>query len=151
MRHTVNTPIDARPEGSTLATPVRRVMVGTDRSETSDQAVRWAASFAGRCGAELVGDGGHGHGGRAQRVRRLHALGCEAATPAQFEAQLSNPLKPPTIAGGSSGRLFIDRRPPRPVLRPYEDVFQYALSKKAGSKRRLELPPSYADHNEDCS
>ena len=27
MRHTVNTPIDARPEGSTLATPVRRVIL----------------------------------------------------------------------------------------------------------------------------
>jgi ubiquinone biosynthesis protein len=54
MRHTVNTPIDARPEGSTLATPVRRVMVGTDRSETADQAVRWAASLADRCGAELI-------------------------------------------------------------------------------------------------
>jgi ubiquinone biosynthesis protein len=33
---------------------VRRVMVGTDRSETADQAVRWAASFAERYGAELI-------------------------------------------------------------------------------------------------
>src|ERR1700730_11486290 len=33
---------------------VRRVMVGTDRSETADQAVRWAASLAERCGAELI-------------------------------------------------------------------------------------------------
>ncbi len=32
---------------------VRRVMVGTDRSETADQAVQWAASFADRYGAEL--------------------------------------------------------------------------------------------------
>jgi len=31
----------------------RRVMVATDRSETADSAVRWAASFAERCGAEL--------------------------------------------------------------------------------------------------
>src|SRR6202023_2537193 len=54
MRHTVNTPKVARPEGSTLATPVRRVMVGTDRSETADQAARWAASLAERCGAELI-------------------------------------------------------------------------------------------------
>jgi hypothetical protein len=44
MRKIVDTPKVARPEGSTLATPVRRVMVGTDRSETADQAVRWAAS-----------------------------------------------------------------------------------------------------------
>lgn len=34
-------------------TAVRRVMVGTDRSETADQAVRWAASFAQSFEAEL--------------------------------------------------------------------------------------------------
>jgi ubiquinone biosynthesis protein len=33
---------------------VRRVMVGTDRSKTADQAVVWAASFAERYGAELI-------------------------------------------------------------------------------------------------
>ncbi|HYY07953.1 MAG TPA: AarF/UbiB family protein [Actinomycetota bacterium] len=33
--------------------PVRRVMVGTDRSETASRAVEWAASFAERFGAEL--------------------------------------------------------------------------------------------------
>lgn len=32
---------------------IRRVMVGTDRSKTADQAVRWAAQFAERYGAEL--------------------------------------------------------------------------------------------------
>ena len=32
---------------------VRRVMVGTDRSETAEQAVQWAAMFAERYGAEL--------------------------------------------------------------------------------------------------
>ncbi|MGH8549044.1 MAG: AarF/UbiB family protein [Methylococcales bacterium] len=34
-------------------TAVRRVMVGTDRSETAGQAVQWAAGFAQRYGAEL--------------------------------------------------------------------------------------------------
>ncbi len=33
--------------------PVRRVMVGTDRSETAERAVMWAASFAERYGADL--------------------------------------------------------------------------------------------------
>ena len=32
---------------------IRRVMVGTDRSETADQAVHWAAGFAARYDAEL--------------------------------------------------------------------------------------------------
>ena len=54
MRHTVNIPVHARPKSDPLDTSVRRVMVGTDRSETADQAVRWAASFAERYGAELI-------------------------------------------------------------------------------------------------
>src|SRR5919108_2971683 len=54
MRHTVNTPLHARPKSDPLDAPVRRVMVGTDRSETADQAVLWAAAFAERYGAELV-------------------------------------------------------------------------------------------------
>jgi ubiquinone biosynthesis protein len=33
--------------------PIRRVMVGTDRSETAERAVHWAASFADRYGADL--------------------------------------------------------------------------------------------------
>jgi ubiquinone biosynthesis protein len=33
--------------------PVRRVMVGTDRSETAERAVQWASSFADRFGADL--------------------------------------------------------------------------------------------------
>src|ERR687895_1512816 len=54
MRHTVNAPMHARPKSAPLDAPVRRVMVGTDRSETADQAVLWAASFAERYGAELI-------------------------------------------------------------------------------------------------
>jgi ubiquinone biosynthesis protein len=54
MRHTVNAPMHARPKSDPLDAPVRRVMVGTDRSETADQAVLWAASFAERYGAELI-------------------------------------------------------------------------------------------------
>lgn len=45
--------VTVRLEGSSGLAPARRVMVGTDRSETADHAVRWAASFAERCGAEL--------------------------------------------------------------------------------------------------
>ena len=36
-----------------LEGPVRRVMVGTDRSQTAERAVSWAASFAERYGADL--------------------------------------------------------------------------------------------------
>ncbi|MEP6476546.1 MAG: AarF/UbiB family protein [Actinomycetota bacterium] len=37
----------------TIEGPVRRVMVGTDRSETAERAVRWAAGFAERFEADL--------------------------------------------------------------------------------------------------
>ena len=40
-----------RPEG---AAPVRRILVGTDRSETATRAVRWAAEMAARYEAELL-------------------------------------------------------------------------------------------------
>src|SRR2546423_283373 len=41
------------PSNDVMNGPVRRVMVGTDRSETADRAVKWAASFADRFEAEL--------------------------------------------------------------------------------------------------
>jgi ubiquinone biosynthesis protein len=34
--------------------PVRKILVGTDRSETATRAVRWAAEMAERYGAELL-------------------------------------------------------------------------------------------------
>jgi ubiquinone biosynthesis protein len=40
-----------RPQGPP---PVRRVLVGTDRSETATRAVRWAAEMAERYQAELI-------------------------------------------------------------------------------------------------
>src|SRR5438067_429663 len=40
-----------RPEG---APPVRKILVGTDRSETATRAVRWAAQMAELYGAELL-------------------------------------------------------------------------------------------------
>ena len=54
MIQDVKTPTHTRPKSDLPDAPVRRVMVGTDRSETADQAVRWAASLADRCGAELI-------------------------------------------------------------------------------------------------
>ena len=36
------------------APPVRRILVGTDRSETATRAVRWAADMAERYDAELI-------------------------------------------------------------------------------------------------
>ena len=52
----VNTVAYSKDEGSPYpseSNAIRRVMVGTDRSETADQAVHWAARFADRYDAEL--------------------------------------------------------------------------------------------------
>ena len=48
-------PVMAPPTGDGSAFPagVARIAVGTDRSETADRAVRWAADMANRFGAEL--------------------------------------------------------------------------------------------------
>ena len=43
----------AKLSDSVVSGPVRRVMVGTDRSQTASRAVAWAASFADAFGAEL--------------------------------------------------------------------------------------------------
>src|SRR4051812_13246415 len=55
---TVRVVLSAQIASGTLGVPSdqstpRRVMVGTDRSETAEQAVRWAAGFAERFDAEL--------------------------------------------------------------------------------------------------
>jgi ubiquinone biosynthesis protein len=54
MRDTAIATTRAGPKVGPLNALVRRVMVGTDRSETADQAVVWAASFAERYDAELI-------------------------------------------------------------------------------------------------
>ena len=41
---------EAQPQ---VSGPIDRVMVGTDRSQTAERAVRWAATFAEAFGAEL--------------------------------------------------------------------------------------------------
>ncbi len=42
-----------RDDAPVMDSPVTRVMVGTDRSQTAERAVAWAAAFAERFGAEL--------------------------------------------------------------------------------------------------
>jgi hypothetical protein len=51
-----------------------------------------------------------------------------------------------------AGVVGLAERSPRPVLRTYEDVFQYALSKKAGTvKLRPEPDRIDPDQIEDCA
>jgi ubiquinone biosynthesis protein len=94
---------------------VRRVMVGTDRSETADQAVLWAASFAKRYGAELTvvqvvvsrSPAGTEHGA-AERTRAV-AVGEELA---MYARQLA----------GERGRalLIVDDDPAMAIVRAAE-------------------------------
>src|SRR6266516_952355 len=58
----------------------------------------------------------------------------------------ARPKAKPRVAGG-----VLAEKPPRPVLRTYEDVFQYALSQKAGTVKRPEPFPLDPDQLEDCA
>src|SRR4051812_26014270 len=51
--HNASMVMGRRGSSASVDTPVRRVMVGTDRSETAERAVRWAAAMAELYGAEL--------------------------------------------------------------------------------------------------
>jgi ubiquinone biosynthesis protein len=68
-----------RPEGPA---PVRRILVGTDRSETATRAVRWAAEMAARYEAELIVTQSVRNGmERAQTEHELTAYVADVAGP----------------------------------------------------------------------
>lgn len=150
MRHTINTPIDARSKDNPLAAPVRRVMVGTDRSETADQAVLWAASFAERYGAELFivqivvshSPAGTGYGA-AERTRA-------AAAGEELTAYASR-------LAGERGRalLIVDDDPAMAIVRAAEqeaiDVLVVGNAGMAGRKEfLLGNIPNRISHNAGC-
>ncbi len=148
MRHTVDKPTDARPKGNPLATPVRRVMVGTDRSETANQAVLWAASLAERCGADLiVVQISHSPAateyGAAEHTQAV-AAGEELAT---YARQLA----------GERGRalLIVDDDPAMAIVRAAEreaiDVLVVGNAGMAGRKEfLLGNIPNRISHNARC-
>jgi ubiquinone biosynthesis protein len=130
---------------------VRRVMVGTDRSETAEKAVAWAASFAERYEAELhvvqvvltehPADTEHG---AAERTRAAAAAD-ELRTYAQG------------IAGGRGrSHVMIDDDPAMAIVRAAEeqaiDVLVVGNAGMAGRKEfLLGNVPNRISHNARCT
>ena len=101
---------------ATIEGPVRRVMVGTDRSETASSAVRWAAGFADRFEADLyvvqivAPRASRGHGVRRRRGTRAGA----AAADLQHYARSSR-------ASAGTRRSWCDDDPAMAIVQATED------------------------------
>src|SRR2546430_13783476 len=80
--------------------PVRRILVGTDRSETATRAVRWAAQMAERYEAELVVCQSVREGmNKAETQREL----------AEYTEQIVGPEARPLAAQGNDpARVMVD-------------------------------------------
>jgi ubiquinone biosynthesis protein len=131
--------------------PVRRVMVGTDRSETATRAVEWAASFAERFGAELhvvqvivpahPADTEHG----AAEATRAHAAADDLQT---YATQLAGPR--------GRAHVVIDDDPAMAIVRSSEDQsVDVLIVGNAGMAGRKEFllgnVPNRISHNARCT
>ncbi len=137
-------------KGNVENVTVRRVMVGTDRSETADQAAVWAAAFAERYDAELIvvqvivsQSPASTEYGAAERTRAA-AAGEELAVYARQVA-------------GTRGRalLIIDDDPAMAIVRACEqeaiDVLVVGNVGMAGRKEfLLGNIPNRISHNASC-
>ncbi|WHZ27146.1 MAG: ABC1 family protein [Nitrospira sp.] len=139
--------MENRPQNHT----VRRVMVGTDRSKTADHAVRWAAEFADRYGAELF---------VIQVILPQHPATTEFGAAEQTRAaaahdELTHFVK--EIAGERGHSLaVIDRDPASAIVRAAEreaiDVLVVGNSGMAGRKQfLLGNVPNRISHNSRCT
>lgn len=130
---------------------VGRVMVATDRSETADRAVRWAAAFANRYEAELLllqvilpSNPGATEGGQAEATRATFA-GEELR---QFAEELAGPR--------GRARVVMDDDPAHAILRvAEEDDVDTLVVGNAGMSGRKEFllgnVPNRISHNARCT
>jgi ubiquinone biosynthesis protein len=125
-----------RPDGPP---PVRKILVGTDRSETATRAVRWAAEMAERYDAELV---------VCQSVRD----GMDKATTqrelTEYAAEVAGPrARVLTAQGNDPARVMVD-------LANAEDVDVIVVGSVGMSGRKeflLENVPNRVSHNARCT
>jgi ubiquinone biosynthesis protein len=132
-------------------TAVRHVMVGTDRSETAEQAVQWAALFAERYGAELFvvqvvvpRNPASTEFGAAERTRAAAAGDELVAHVRQLAGERGH------------ARVVIDSDPAMAIIRAAEqeaiDVLVVGNSGMAGRKEfLLGNVPNRISHNARCS
>ena len=115
--------------------PVRRILVGTDRSETATRAVRWAAQMAERYEAELVVcQSVHEGMNKAETQREL----------AEYTEQVVGPEARPLAAQGNDpARVMVD-------LAKAEDIDVIVVGSVGMSGRKeflLEHVPNRVSHN----
>jgi ubiquinone biosynthesis protein len=130
---------------------VGRVMVATDRSETADRAVRWAAALANRYEAELLllqvilpSNPGSTEGGQAEATRASFAV--------EELKQLASELAGPR----GRARVVMDDEPARAILRVAdEDSVDTLVVGNAGMSGRKEFllgnVPNRISHNARCT
>ena len=130
---------------------IRRVMVGTDRSETAEQAVRWAAGLADRFGADLhvvqVIVPEHPADSEPGAVERAHATASADDLARHVRA----------IAGDRGhGRIVVDDDPAMAIVRAAEeDAIDVLVVGNAGMAGRKEFllgnVPNRVSHNARCT
>src|SRR3989442_8899788 len=131
--------------------PISRVMVGTDRSETAERAVAWAAAFADRYGADLhivqvilSSDPGTTERGAAEATRAR-----AAADDLQLHAN--------RLAGERGhARVVIDDDPAMAIVQAAEDEeIDVLVVGNAGMSGRKEFllgnVPNRISHNARCT
>ena len=119
--------------------PVRRILVGTDRSETATRAVRWAAQMAERYEAELVVcQSVHEGMNKAETQREL----------AEYTEQVVGPKARPLAAQGNDpARVMVDLAKAEDI-----DVIVVGSVGMAGRKEfLLENVPNRVSHNATCT
>lgn len=130
---------------------IRRVMVGTDRSKTADQAVLWAAQFAERYGAELF---------VVQVILPQHPSTTEFGAAEHTRAAVANDELGNFVRqiAGERGHsvAVIDRDPASAILHAAEqeaiDVLVVGNSGMAGRKEfLLGNVPNRISHNSRCT
>ncbi len=130
---------------------IRRVMVGTDRSKTADHAVRWAAEFADRYGAELF---------VVQVILPQHPSTTEFGAAEQTRAAAANNELAHLVRelAGERGHALavIDSDPALAIIRAAEheaiDVLVVGNAGMAGRKEfLLGNVPNRISHNSRCT
>jgi ubiquinone biosynthesis protein len=119
--------------------PVRRILVGTDRSETATQAVRWAARMAERYEAELI---------VCQSVRDGMDKAATQRELADYAADVVGPeARALTAQGNDPARVMVD-------VAKEEDVDVIVVGSVGMSGRKeflLENIPNRVSHNAPCT
>lgn len=136
---------ETAPEASGSA--VRKVMVATDRSETADRAVRWAASLADRCDSQLL---------LVQVVVPDGEADLSVATRARLDAAALREYVTDLAGDRGLARVVVDNDPAGALVRVAEDegvdtLVVGNLGMSGRKKFLLDNIPNRISHNARCN